>query len=116
MYICHEVLFDSDRSADSEHADLHIGFVWEAGAGGCSWGVVHRRGGSSAGILEAAGVDGGAVFAGSVRNGSGRADVPDGGCGEMACGWEHRVSGAERRTGKDTRIPDRVRRDRSGAG
>ena len=66
-----------------------------AGAGGGGWRVVHRRSGSGAGVLEARGVDGGAVRAGPVREGSRRADVPDGGCGAMAGGREHRISGAE---------------------
>ena len=55
-------------------------------------------------------------LAGPVRGGSGSADVPDGGSGAVAGGREHRVSGAQRLSGEDPRIPHRAGGDRSTAG
>ena len=42
----------SDRSTDREHADLHSGWAWGAGAGGGGGGVVYRRGGGGAWYLN----------------------------------------------------------------
>src|SRR3984893_12231865 len=106
----------TDRATDSEHADLHIGPVGRAGTGGGSGRDSYRRGTGSARVFEPCGGDGGEVFERPVCEGSRGADVQDGGCGEMAGGRERGVFRTERRPGKDTRIPDRVGRDRSDAG
>src|ERR1700722_2535533 len=106
----------ADRSSNFKRAYLHIRYPGRAGTGGGSWGVVYRGSGGSARVLEEAGVDGGEIFEGPVLFRAGRADVPDGGLGEMAGGRQHRVFGAERFSGKDPWISDRVGGDRGAAG
>src|SRR5437763_6645639 len=76
-----------DWAADRKHADLHFGWAVCAGAGGGAGRVVYRWGGGGAGIFESAGIDGGAICGRSIRAGSGRTDVSDGGPGAVAAGW-----------------------------
>src|SRR5262249_47728588 len=61
----------------------------------------------STGISEPSGADGGAVCKGPVQHGWARPDVPDGGSGTVARGWDDRGSGTQRSPGEDPGIPDR---------
>src|SRR5258706_10775089 len=50
-----------------------------------------------------------------MGEGGRRKAVPDRGRGEVRGRWEHRVPREGGRSGKDTWVPDRVGRDRSGS-
>jgi hypothetical protein len=106
----------ADRAADSEHASVCAGRVGESGARGSGRRALHwgRRGGAR--IPGASRTDGATFRTGSVQRSSRRAVVPDRGQGEVESGWRTGISGTAGQSGKDSRVPDRVGRNRSGAG
>src|SRR6202030_968943 len=103
----------ADRSADMEYAGICVGWEFGAGTGGGSGGIVHSGSGIGARVCEAGRDDGGEICSGSVWCG-GDADVPDGGLGAVAWGREPGIFGTDGPSSEDSRIPDRVGRDRGG--
>ena len=69
--------------------DAYISWMpMPAGADRGEWRDLYRWSGSGARVSEPRGADGGAIYRGSVQCGCQAPDVPDGGSGAVASGWD----------------------------
>src|SRR5262249_26976017 len=80
------------------------------------WRALYRGRGIGARVPESGGADGGAVHPEPVQRGREQPVVQDGRPGEVAGERRAVVCGTSRRPGEDSRIPDRVGRDRAAVG